>query len=108
MAQSAIACPKCNQQMQEGYLREEARLARWYEGPPRRLARNDLGRVGDEAVADHSLSLPVLRLPRILRQGQVAQTMRASEARGHAAAPAQRTFAWLRAGIALPRRPRPL
>jgi predicted nucleic-acid-binding Zn-ribbon protein len=36
MAQSTIACPKCKHQMQEGYLREEARLARWYEGPPKR------------------------------------------------------------------------
>ncbi len=35
MVQSAIACPKCKQPMQEGYLREETRLARWYEGPPR-------------------------------------------------------------------------
>jgi hypothetical protein len=36
MVEQAIACPKCNKQMQEGYLRDEARLARWYEGPPRR------------------------------------------------------------------------
>ena len=36
MAQSTIACPKCNQPMQEGYLADETRLAHWYEGPPRR------------------------------------------------------------------------
>ena len=34
MAQSAIVCPKCQQQMQEGYLADETWLARWYEGPP--------------------------------------------------------------------------
>jgi hypothetical protein len=36
MAQSTIAGPKCKQPMQEGYLREETRQSRWYEGPPRR------------------------------------------------------------------------
>jgi Domain of unknown function (DUF6487) len=36
MAQSTIACPKCKQPMQEGYLREETRQSRWYEGPPKR------------------------------------------------------------------------
>ncbi len=36
MTQSAIACPKCKQQMQEGYLADEASVARWYGGPPKR------------------------------------------------------------------------
>jgi hypothetical protein len=36
MAPITMACPKCQQPMQEGYLANEARVARWYEGPPRR------------------------------------------------------------------------
>jgi hypothetical protein len=36
MVQSAIACPKCQTQMQDGYLVDETRVAHWHEGPPRR------------------------------------------------------------------------
>jgi hypothetical protein len=34
-SQSQIACPKCRQVMQEGYLIHDARLAHWHEGPPK-------------------------------------------------------------------------
>ncbi len=36
MVDKAIACPKCKQPMQEGYLADQASVARWYEGPPKR------------------------------------------------------------------------
>jgi hypothetical protein len=35
MADREIACPKCSQPMQEGYLVENARRAHWFEGRPR-------------------------------------------------------------------------
>lgn len=36
MVDNAIVCSKCSQQMQEGYLVDETRVARWHEGVPPR------------------------------------------------------------------------
>jgi hypothetical protein len=75
MVQGQIACPKCKHQMQEGFPLDRsyaaAGMGEWVEGPP------EYGWLGpkvgpQEAFADHRLPLPIVWLPRSLRQGQIA------------------------------------
>jgi hypothetical protein len=74
MTQSEFACPKCRHQMQEGFPLDRAPTPAQVGPVGRRSTRVWVARpkVGSQkAIADHALPLPIVRLPRSLRQTQI-------------------------------------